>query len=600
MNSLYSTSASGNGRKKGAPLLAVLMALNLFLVLSAQNDLLSEAVYVSVVPLLLGGVLLLFCPNRSLSANPKTCIAALLLTCLFLVLLPVQSLYEAGLMQNAAPNALRLYFCFLYPVFVALGAYVSISAYLNACLAARETPPVVSETGRAHSFHTEILLLAAAAVTVVFSALPSMRIGDAPTMVHLVENGIWDEWHTAGYLIFVRLLYGIAQSDLAVTLTQAAGYLLVHYYALAVLDRFGCPARARKAYVFIALITFVPIFYLNLMIKDVAFCASLLAFGLSALCCADAARCKKKDFVILALSGFFVSIFRLAGVLPVAATLTALFFYRLSKKHKALPVVFAAAFAAAGFLAVSLFFRTRPDARRNPYYLTYSIPMQMIGALVHEGVEIAPEDAAVLEEIMPVERYGDCFMHYHSDALSREYGAIGSDVKKISEKRLGPALIKVNWHLFTRYPMQYLTAFFDQSSLLWEISTPPDGYTHKILWFPDGYSSAEAPEDCRYTGFAAPVNRYAEFITANPLTYPLLWRGGFAAFMIVLSGAALFFKGRRHDLFLLLPVAVVTFGLFFSLPAQESRYILPNLEFAVFAAVYAYFVKNETSGEKTL
>ena len=182
----------------------------------------------------------------------------------------------------------------------------------------------------------------------------------------------------------------------------------------------------------------------------------------------------------------------------------------------------------------------------------------------------------------------------------------------MERENLGGALLKLNARFLMKYPVVYLRAFFNLNSLAWEIATPLDGYVRSYLGYPDtaiaalvnseGYAEEgldrvtkelKQAEDTTFTGFAPIVNRYAELLYGLPITRSLLWRGGFANLVLLLCVAVLMKKRRGAELVALIPIAAVTLGLLFSMPAQEVRYIFPNLYCAAFFAVYAWAVASK-------
>ena len=587
-----------------------------FLLLCARNDLLAQANWITLLPLSASSSILLlggrFSVRGAKDARDRgTLLWAIALTTLFFCMLSAEEFLKSPLLTDAvllnktgAALAVRRAYLLWnrtgYPAACIGATFISVLWVLRFFIAGPRGP-AAPETGRGAEPlriypggpYRAALPLAAVSLICVLSAYPSMNIGDAPTIWYFARSGIWDEWHTIGYLAFIRALYAILPSRLFINLVQAAAWVFVNNYALRVLYKNGLGGRACRLYIATAILTFVPTFFVMVMIKDVVFSMELLLFGLCVLWIVSADQVKKRDWALLGVSGFFVSVLRHAGFLPVLVTLPVLFFRQLRIRRGALGAVVAAGIALTGFLALNLWFRALPDERHNPYYIAYSIPMQMIGAVAKSGVDILPEDRAVMEMVMPVERWAECYQHYHSDSVSRTYGKIGEDVEKVSKNRLGKALLLLNARFLAQFPKVYLEAFFDQNSLMWEMTTPADGYDRSYLWYPAANSSEDVPEDTVFNGFTALSNRYAEFLYGMPVLHSVLWRGGFANFALVLCCVVLIKKKRAADLIAILPVFVVSAGMLFSMPAQEVRYVFPNLEYAAFFTVYSYYAKRQ-------
>ncbi|MEJ8733148.1 MULTISPECIES: hypothetical protein, partial [unclassified Blautia] len=122
----------------------------------------------------------------------------------------------------------------------------------------------------------------------------------------------------------------------------------------------------------------------------------------------------------------------------------------------------------------------------NEEYVKYSVPVSMAGAVASKET-LDAEDIAVLEEIMPLEKWQSCYDKYYADSLSRTWGAIGDDALKLRDKDFQKKILLLNAKFLFKYPVTYLTAYFDMTSIIWEMGTPADGYE----WIPVTiYSSA--------------------------------------------------------------------------------------------------------------
>ena len=609
------------------PVLAGWMLLAVLLLLAAPNSFLNDAARFATLPLSLCAALLL-CKRVSVARafssrkNGQRGLA-LLFTGLFFLFLSVPNLLSAPLFSEAALSAVwwrfraeRLLYLLwnwigLLPALI-LSVYLSMDAAFAAFLRPRTAAEPEGRVPLLRCYRPLLLLIAVCALSVL-STSQSLFTGDAPTVWYVAVGDVRSAWHTPGYALLVRLCYLLFHTHRGVTVLQTLAYLVIQNYILALFTRRGMGKRACRVYCVLSALAFVPIYFLQMMIKDVVFSLSLLAFGAGTLrVIGDAGEgtVRKRDFLWLGVSGLGACLFRHAGWLPVAATLPALALYLGIRRSPAVKrVLLCAASVAAGYvLIVPVLAYGVLGFEKNPGYILYSAPMAMIGAVAKSGEPIPPEDAAVMERVMPVEKWAACYEPYFSDSISRTYGAAGADVAKVEALGLGPDLIRLNARFLLRYPRVYLKAFFDLNSLAWEIATPADGYLRSYLSYPDtpvyalvqqaGYAEEglslpgrtfKQPESTEFSGFADLTNRYAEFLYGVPVLRSLLWRGGFADLLILFSAAVLVKKRRAGELIGLLPVAAVTLGMLFSMPAQEVRYIFPNLLFGLLAGGYGYF-----------
>ena len=611
-------------------LLMLWMGLALALLLTARNEFAGEAAYFALLPM--AGLLAMLIRKKDFSlsglfAREKRGIwlPALLLTALFFLLLSLPNLFSQPLFSEAALSTIWWPFRWLRLLYLAwnwtgfLLGYV-LAVFLCLCFLLdwllREPRPdeapaaAIPYTG----LYRPILPLLLACALSLASTSPSLLIGDASTVLAWARDGIWSEWHTGGYLLFVRLIWLLTHSSRGVTVVQAVAYVYIHNYALGLLRRQGVGKRGMLAYALACTLAFVPVYFLQAVLKDVVFSMSALAFGLGVLSVVNREKPRIRDLVWMGTFGLCTCLFRHAGWLPVGGTLLALLIRGAVRQRKALLGTLATGVClfCCYFLINNVLVLGMLQAEKNPDIIAYSAPMTMIGAVAASGEPIDTGDKALMEQVMPVEKWAACYDAYFADSLSRQYGKIGDDANKVNDLHLGPDLIRLNWHFFTKYPATYLRAFFNLNSLMWEIATPVDGYVRSYLSYPgtaiaelvtaEGYAEEgvdritkelKQPEDTTFTAAGILVNRYAEFLYGVPVLRDILWRGGFSLFLLAVSAVVLIKKRRSRDLLGMLPMGLIALGMLVSMPAQEVRYIFPNLEYALFFTVYCGAVGKE-------
>ena len=610
------------------------MLAALLLMLGAPISLLNDAAQLALLPM--GALALIalfgktFCLHRLfLGEGRGRRLTALALTAAYFLLLSVPNLLSCPLFSESGLSAVwwryrwerLLYLCWNWTGFLigyVLSVYAcmhyGLSLALNAGAQAADEPALKPRL-RVIGLYPAVLPVLLICLCLVFASSPSLFIGDAPSVWYGARDNLWSEWHTAGYMLFVKLCSLIWNTQRMVTLVQTVACVYILNYALTRMVNAGCGRGACRAYLAAVVCCFVPLYFLQVIIKDVVFALSVFAFTLGVLNVVRTERPRVCDWVWLAFFGLCTCLFRHAGALPVILSFAGLLIFFAARRSKAVRGLLAAGacVAVCNLLIVNVLAYRVMHFERNPEYIAYSTPMAMIGAVAASGEPIDPADAAVMERVMPVEKWAACYNKYFADSISRPYGAIGEDVEQVAKQQLGGELLKLNWRFFTRHTKTYVTAFFDLNSLMWELATPADGYVRSYLGYPatkiadfvaaqgyagDGveYVSKELKqaEDTVFTGFAPIVNRYAELLYGLPVTRCLFWRGGFANLALIFCAAVLLFKRRARDLLALVPIAAVTLGMLFSMPAQEVRYVFPNLLCATFLYAYACGVKPQT------
>lgn len=111
----------------------------------------------------------------------------------------------------------------------------------------------------------------------------------------------------------------------------------------------------------------------------------------------------------------------------------------------------------------------------NEDYVKYTIPVAMAGAVASKE-DLPEKDIETLEQIIPIEKWRDYYDKYYADSLSRTWGSIGENALKLRDKDFQREIILLNAKFLIKYPITYLTAYFDMTSIVWEMGTPSDGY----------------------------------------------------------------------------------------------------------------------------
>ncbi len=607
--------------RRGRGALLCLLPLAALLLLCAPAAFVPDAAHLALLPM--GALFLLLLLGRVSIAVPfrngGPRLPALALTALFFLLLSIPNLLSAPLFSESGLSAIwwpyrwlrLLYLIWNWLGFLPLYALSVYCCFYYALQLALRPRADSLPAKRFAGLYLALLPMLGTVALCVLSSSPSLVIGDAPTVWAAARDGLWSDWHCIGYLLFVRMASLGGRSQTLVVLVQAAAYLYVHSAAMAFLARQGCGGRALRVYALSSVLAFVPIFFLQAILKDTVFTIALLALGVGALNIVNSEKPRARDWAFMAAFGLCVCLFRHAGFLPVVATFAALIVRALIRKRPRALLHAAASAACVGVcyaLIVNVLGFGVLKAERNPKIIQYGAPMTMVGAAAASGVPLAEEDVALMEQVMPLEKWAACYEKYFADALSRSYAAIGEDVNRVTELELEDDILRLNARLLIAHPVVYVCAFFDLNSLMWEIATPADGYVRSYLGYPvtpiaelvtaEGYAEEgldrvtkelKQAEDTTFSAAAPLTNRYAEFLYGQPILRSILWRGGFALLCVAFAAVVLGKKRRARDLIGMLPLLAVTLGMLFSMPAQEVRYIFPNIEYALLFAVYAVF-----------
>lgn len=312
----------------------------------------------------------------------------------------------------------------------------------------------------------------------IFSTYPAIWIqGDVAGVYDCAINQNWNDWHTIGYVLFVFLCTRIKETQYSVIIIQTIIWIVLNMYILSVL--YNYKKRAAYVYTFIVCITITPFLYLESMIKDTVFSMGILALTVVLFKIIYTDEFNKIDIIFISIIPLFSILCRHGGFFVVIITYSAMILFYIKKK-KNIAIKFALLFAFHGcvYLLVTVVLLNSLSATKNPAYVKYGTPMAMIGAAVSQNVDLSNEDIEILEQVMPLERWGECYNKYWADDISRSWGKIGEDVNKVEQlvdtNGFGKKLIEINAKLFLKHPIIYLRAFFDMNSIIWEIAKPVD------------------------------------------------------------------------------------------------------------------------------
>lgn len=420
----------------------------------------------------------------------------------------------------------------------------------------------------------------------IFSTYPAIWIqGDVAGVYDCAINQNWNDWHTIGYVLFVFLCTRIKETQYSVIIIQTIIWIVLNMYILSVL--YNYKKRAAYVYTFIVCITITPFLYLESMIKDTVFSMGILALTVVLFKIIYTDEFNKIDIIFISIIPLFSILCRQGGFFVVIITYSAMILFYIKKK-KNIAIKFALLFAFHGcvYLLVTVVLLNSLSATKNPAYVKYGTPMAMIGAAVSQNVDLSNEDIEILEQVMPLERWGECYNKYWADDISRSWGKIGEDVNKVEQlvdtNGFGKKLIEINAKLFLKHPIIYLRAFFDMNSIIWEIAKPVDAAL---------MTTSEVPEDVNivYSTSYKITNSVAQFMDQNAITNAISTRGGYFLFGLIFSSVVICILNKKY-LLCELPIAIVDVMLAFTIPAQDPRYILPTIECSIF--IFSIIIAN--------
>lgn len=480
----------------------------------------------------------------------------------------------------------------LLKLFLAVGIFANVFLALRTVLtktltmvladgaARKEKATIASRTaGKRNNVVLYKCVIAAESVLFLISTYPGIWLqGDAAGVYGEAVNNVWDAWHTIGYVWFVRLCTLVYNSPYAVNVAQTVFWVILNFYILDILEK----TNKGNAFLYTVLLccsTF-PFLYLEMLAKDTVFSMGILATTAVLYKVLETEAVSGKDVLCLATIPVFSLLCRHGGELVVLVSCAATLAYFLVKhqKQQAKKILVALLWLLFVYLLVNVVLTKALSVAKNPSYVKYSTPMAMVGAAVAQDVTFSEEDTAILERVMPLEQWGECYNRYWSDDIARDWGKIGPDAvgrlqEEVDNNGFGAELLRINAKLLIQHPVIYLRAFFDMNSILWEFGTPQEASLMSV-------AMVKEDEQIRYSAAYTVTRTLAQFLDSYPLTRAVMVRGGVPLFLILFCAVILGIR-KKALLISFLPIALVELMLAFTVPAQDPRYILPAIECAV-------------------
>ena len=582
--------------------LAAMCFLTAVMLFNPAEDL-GDVFYVWLIPVFMLGAVVCFRKFRIFDlyadATRSDYIIAAVFAALFLIMSPLSEVVQLGCLTMAGKSVFRCIFVpFAYLFFLAALAAL-YGVLLFALRHVRESEGAESEGGK------KAFWICFAAIAVVSAAFAAAGY---PAVLNSDSVAIWNhnsDWHTIGFVAFTRLCMTIWYNPFSIIVAQTIIWILTNFLILKTLREYKGERAVILYTVLMLTVGLGVIKYLSTVYKDVVFSMFMLGYSVSAYRIIK--KVNVKNLVFLAIYAAMASITRHMAVYVIAVSTLAIAIVYFVRRH---PKIAMRICACCMVPAILVFAATRiyivvAKAEKSPSYVTYTIPLYMLGAYAASGLEMSEETVTTMEKIMPVEDWITGYEKdpYYADENTRYWGNVGYRILEFDRLGLQGEVIRANLEFFRKAPVLYLETLFDVNSLVWEMSRAEGTYHETVIvdfetrdWelseaiklYPQWY-----PRDPNALNeFLVPV---AESIYNIPVWRILAYRAGIHNWAI-LFGCVVTWKRNRELLLLALPFLLYGCSLLISLPAQDVRYAFPFIEFSILFAVLV-FVKDRKGTE---
>ncbi|SFK16581.1 hypothetical protein SAMN04487936_10894 [Halobacillus dabanensis] len=400
----------------------------------------------------------------------------------------------------------------------------------------------------------------------------------------------FSNWHPVVYTWYIMFLTSIWKSPAIVAFSQIVILALFGGYAAYSIEKSGISTK----WVWMGVVLF-SIYPLNGIFpiaiwKDIFFSGLLFLFTVMTYnIVASNGKWLNSNvhLILLGLTALATSLMRTNG-LPI--TLVTAILLLVAYRKQFLKIVITTVSVLILYFVITGPFYTYMDVRPSSPNEALSIPTQQFAHIISEDGDLTAEERQYLGEILPLEIWKENYNpyltnpikfdgHYDQEVIFDDFGYYLSTWASVVSKNFSLAV----------------EAYLHQTSILWQINQPEDGYTStyaRNVYLYNDYDLKTDPLSKPVYNF---VNRGLESLQNN-LLEPLL-RPAFYTAIILLSGVVLALRNGAKSLLVITPLLINTGVMLLATPAQDFRYQFANV-LVTFFVVGILFIKFESKEKK--
>lgn len=576
--------------------LLVLNALLIICTMLIRTKYMLDAFYVALIPIVISSIIILRQNEVELRINKRYVVVAFVLSLIFIFMLSVEQVLKMIIQMDNELNHLIFKVLFLPVLFFNTFISIYYLLYKSNNLKLGDMVSCNDNAGDFKSFfiYKPAWIIIATAVLFYLAYFPGDPSSDVPSSI--IENGhVFSDWHTLGWEYFMRGCVYFTKNWSCLVIAQTFLLICAHNYVIGFLyKRFKSEIACYLYAILNVTIGVMQFRYMVNMTKDINFLFSMLVFTISVMSITSKEERTAKDYVVLGVLGLFASLYRHFSLEIVLATLIILLMALIldkkayiTKKQIGIFVSITASIILAHLLLVNILGFGVLKAEKNPDYVKFSIPMNLVSAMAYRnqisGEYIPDEVVDEMEKVMPIEKWSDCYCNYDADVVSRSWSKVGDDILKLNDREMQKRIISLNWYFLTHNTKSYVISLFDINSIVWEIATPIDEEIYYVV--------SVDRTDIMHLYKGVPfytIEDLVEFIARRPILSTLTLRGGMALFVLILSFSLLIMK-RSRLVIGIIPIVLYAVSLLISIPQSNSRYSMPIIVFAILFSIISYF-----------
>ncbi|MGF2617963.1 hypothetical protein FZC84_13040 [Rossellomorea vietnamensis] len=218
-----------------------------------------------------------------------------------------------------------------------------------------------------------------------------------------------------------------------------------------------------------------------------------------------------------------------------------------------------------------------------------SLPTQQIALIVSEDGEMTEEQRNYVNDILPIQMWKDKYNPYLVDPIKFSWEDYDRELIFDDFGRY----VK-NWlALWWQNPALGFEAFFDQTSLVWQINQPEDGYTDSYVTNIYYGNPQGLVDKVIHPAVTSAAGQYLQQ-TKDTFGF-IIWRPAVYFSLIALFSMVVIIRNGFRYVLVSLPVLLNILAVMAALPAQDFRYLFSNtlITFLLFVMIFINDKKTE-------
>jgi hypothetical protein len=422
---------------------------------------------------------------------------------------------------------------------------------------------------------------------------PGAMTRDSMAQWDQAHTGEFNDWHPVVYTLFIMLVKEIWDSPAIVGLSQIIIISLIFGYCMFQFEKAGAKKFILWLVSFVFAISPINGIYSITIWKDIFYSAFILFFSTIVfnLVVTNGNWLKHNGNMLIFLSAAFGVVFFRHNGFPVFVVMALILLIVFRQQFKRLLLV-SGLIVALHYIVTGPIFNYLEVVPSDPNE-ALSIPTQQLANVIAKDGEITEEQANYLNKILPLPLWKQYYKPYITDPIkfSGEYNREAIFPDHFS------TYLQTWVNICLQNPKLVIEAFFKQTSLVWQMNQPEDGYTATFVTNVSYGNEYGITNKIIFEPLTLLVKKYLTI--SDTILKPFIWRPANYTFLIILFTFVAFLRNDWKAWLVPLTVLFNTGTVLMALPAQDFRYLYSNtlVFYIAFLFTFIYYKKREIGHE---